>query len=119
MELDIVEVRFDESKYKKEEITKIEKDVKEISSLFEEVNLLVANQQESLNHIEDFVYTANNNITKGNVELKKANKYSKMKKGLILGSLCAANIPLSILFGPQISIPLTLSVYGSYKLIKK
>jgi len=120
IESKIVRVSSDDmsTKYNPDEIIKLENEVRQVGSLFQDISLLVSVQQEGLDRIEDFIHSTEENVISGNDELKKANKYSKVKNGLLFGSLCIANVPLSFIIGPQISIPLTMGIYGGIRLIK-
>jgi len=103
-------------KYSEEEMVNLQKEVRQLTGLFEDVNTLVMTQQQGLDRIEDFVYSASANVSEGNSELITAKKYVKVRRYLLGASLVAVNIPLGLLIGPQFSIPLTLAGFAGYKL---
>ena len=102
----------EDTKYTKEELEKVGKEIKDLQEVFENVNEMMIEQKNIIESLEDNIDKTLEIVKDGSKELEIADELDKqivVKKGIISGlGLVAINVPMSMLIGIQISLPITI-----------
>lgn len=101
---DILEIQIE----KENNIVKLEKDILNLTEIFNDLDIIVSNQSEFLDSIENNIIISNENIEQSSEILEKANINNKKKKKYILkfigGFIVLIPIAISPIFAPIIGI---------------
>ena len=102
----------EDTKYAKEELEKVGNEIKDLQEVFENVNEMMIEQKNIIESLEDNIDKTLEIVKEGSKELEIADELDKqivVKKGIISGlGLVAINVPVSMLLGIQISLPITI-----------